>query len=886
MLRLLLITDKFILTMLSLGAFLACTTLYATDLQWALPAGLLSLMLKLRHLAAVALLSTLAGVAPIAPSQELPSPLDPARNLANAPMALHAALPEEYIWTAGDVTAQRRDHGKFPWNRPDLRVGPHMFRGKFRLAELPAVATLYVAGPREAHVFLNGRRLDDFYLNIDAPIGFHVFHTAATAALRRGDNVLAIQAIRGRGMVSGAASVATQQLAYGEILAAKIVPARFGVEAPALIVSNIAWRSATNSPDKLDDHWSEPGFDDSTWRPAESLGAVESNVDFLQWSADAGMYGWPGYLGTSPALRTFSLNASAVTHVFSGRAILTNLASLTSANSNAPFTVTNSGGAELSDAEEPSILLDFGREVAGRLFVESAAPADATLSIAYGESEIEALATGLTGGQQGGNYLGTNLLHVPANGVARGPKSGFRYVRIRFLHGAQVTAFKSIRVEGIYYPVTYAGSFESSDPLLNRIWEVGAYTAHLCMQDGIWDAVKRDRGRWAGDLDIEGRVISTVFGDHFLTEETLRALVPPQGTHVNGIPSYSALWITTLENLYQHSGDKVFLLSQRKALLGLLATMDSGLTADGMFDNAKHQWLFVDWAPGLYAYTPQSRIGTQFQYIRGYRAAAILLRAMDDAEDAARYDAQADRVLNAIQTLRDGNGATYGYTWQLNAMASLVDRPKAPRLLWSEVLSHIKQDTPGDQVISPYFNAYVLDAMAITGHRREALNWIRTYWGGMLAEGATSFWESYDLRWPKTNPHLSLQADGTSGYFVSLAHGWSSGPTAWLAENVLGITPSSPGYDTVDIHPNLLDLDYAGGTVPTPHGIITIHIDKQKGIELDLPPGIVSARVVFAPADSTKVVFLDGQQLLCKGCTDKVPSFEITQSGHHVITAR
>jgi len=108
----------------------------------------------------------------------------------------------------------------------------------------------------------------------------------------------------------------------------------------------------------------------------------------------------------------------------------------------------------------------------------------------------------------------------------------------------------------------------------------------------------------------------------------------------------------------------------------------------------------------------------------------------------------------------------------------------------------------------------------------------------MLAEGATSFWESYDLRWPKTNPHLSLQADGTSGYFVSMAHGWSSAPTAWLIENVLGITPASPGYDTVNIRPNLLGLKYANGSVPTPHGTIAIRVDEEMGIDLDLPGGV------------------------------------------------
>ncbi len=799
------------------------------------------------------------AVAVTACAQEFSTPLDPTRNLPARSAPNRALLPEQYIWTAGDVTVRRSDHNKFPWNRPDLRAAPHYFRAHFRVGTLPEAATVYIAGPREAHVFLNGQRLDDFYFNPDAPIGFHVFHASATNALRLGDNVLAIEAIRGRGVVSATNSVATQQLAYGEVLAAKIAPARFDVETSAIVISDTNWRSIAGTAEQPASNWYEPGFDDSAWQPAESLGPIESNVDFFQWCADAGMYGWPGYQGISPVLRTFSLPPVAVTHIFTGRSQFSNLASLARDNAPDPFTVTNRTTTKSTDADAPSLLLDFGREVAGRLLVESASPADATLSVAYGESEIEALATGLTPDQQGGNYLGTNILEIPANGIARGPKSGFRYVRIRFLASAPVTAFKSIRVEGIEYPVTYAGSFESSDPLLNRIWETGAYTAHLCMQDGVWDAVKRDRGRWAGDLDVEGRVISTAFGDRTLMEATLHALGPSDGGHVNGIPSYSALWITSLANLYQHSGDKAFVASEREDLLRILAIMDSSLDARDLFDNAKHQWLFVDWAPGLYAYTPDARIGTQLQYIRGYRAAATLFRALGDTANSQRYDAQADKALAAVRTLRDANAATYGTTWQLSALATLDDNPQTASAIWTDVLSHVKQDSPTDQVISPYFNSYVLDAMAATDHRREALDWIRTYWGGMLAEGATSFWESYDLRWPKTNPHLSLQADGTSGYFVSLAHGWSSGPTAWLTENILGITPAGPGYDTVNIRPNLLGLDFANGSVPTPHGTISIRIDKQKGIDLDLPAG-VEAHIEYG--DHTRVVRTSGHVTL------------------------
>ncbi|WP_373694145.1 hypothetical protein [Edaphobacter paludis] len=93
---------------------------------------------------------------------------------------------------------------------------------------------------------------------------------------------------------------------------------------------------------------------------------------------------------------------------------------------------------------------------------------------------------------------------------------------------------------------------------MNHIWETGAYTAHLCMQDDVWDAPKRDRGRWSGDLDISGRVISDVFGDSLLLEDTLRNLITGPDRTTTGIPDYTGLWITTLYDLYLHSGDRAF----------------------------------------------------------------------------------------------------------------------------------------------------------------------------------------------------------------------------------------------------------------------------------------------------------------------------------------
>ncbi|SEG52985.1 alpha-L-rhamnosidase [Bryocella elongata] len=788
-------------------------------------------------------------------AQSTEKPLDPWQNHSSTGEIRKKDLLEEFVWTAGDVTVKRADRSHYSWAKTGLRLEHHIFRGHFDLQSVPQFGTLFIAGPRYAKVFLNGKLLGSNSTNPEAPINFRVFHFDVGTALRKGDNVLAVEAIRGRGVVTGAGSEALHQFGYGEVFAAKLLAGRFGNDdAPPLVVTNSTWRSIAE-PKK--DDWQSPAFDDSAWPRVESLGSIDGNIEFRQWSVDAGMYGWPGYTGMSSFLRAIPIAAVRVTRTYDGEGQLQHVEAITQEHAVAPFTVELTA-PHPTDEQAPAMLVDFGKEIAGRLVIDSGSDQDATLSIAYGEDEMEAMATGLTPGQRGGNYLGTNLLDVPANGRARGPKSAFRYVRITFLRGAPRIPFRSIHAEAITYPVKYEGGFESSDARLNRIFATAAYTAHLCMQDDIWDAPKRDRGRWAGDLDVEAGTILGVFGDTFALEDTLRHLADDTapGQAVNGIGGYTAQWITTLAKVYEASGDVAYVRSEHDALRKLLATMDGSLDAQtGLLRRDSKGWGFVDWAPGLYGATDDTFRGSTLEFLRAYEAAPALLRAAGDEAAAKQYEQRAQTMREAARkTFLDLVTHTVGTTWQINSMAVLTNlAPEDNDAIWSQVLAHVKQDTPQDQVISPYFNAYVLDAMSATGHQRTALDWIRTYWGGMLDEGATSFWESYDLRWPKSDPHLSLQADGTSGYFVSYAHGWASWPAPWLQQNVLGVRATSPGYASVDVHPNLLGLEYAHGSVATPHGPIAVSLDHAKAWTMDLPAGIERARV-FLPGKSEPAI--------------------------------
>lgn len=772
-------------------------------------------------------------------------PLDPGRDLTSLPAPRPAILPEQFIWTRGDAAAldpalQTRVRGQ------DDKTAPHYFRRSFSLAHIPREATLYLAGPRAATVYLNGKLVMHIGDTPSLGKGLHVYTADVHADLLRGRNTLAIMAVRGHSSLHTAASAQINQVTYGEVLVAKIVPRSQGVVATPLVISDGGWRS-TLAPQGT---WFAPDFDDSAWPTVQTLGAIGSKSGFLQWNADAGLYDWPGYAGISSFLRTFTMPVAGV-EALSARPRFRNTESLLNHASHNHLIVMpqTSGGTK----EAPALLLDFGKELNGRLHLVSASDVPVTVSASYGESRKEAMQH---------PYLGVRKIFVPAHGTAYGPKSGFRYIYLSFPNASTGISFSTIDTEAIAYPVHYRGSFTSSDPLLNTIWATGAYTAHLCMQDSIWDGVKRDRGRWMGDLDVTGRVINDVFADHMLMEATMRDLIGPSPVQrdVNTIPGYSALWITGEADFYRHSGDRLYLQSLHPQLLQLLGIMDQELDSDGLFVNAQRRKLFVDWSADFHSDTPEARAATHFEFYRAYQDAAYLLDQLGDTSNAERYRHQAAKLRRAADGhLFNPATGTYGSRWQTNAMAVVSNAASAADYdaIWRNVLSRIDEQTPDAPVITPYYGYYVLSAMARTGHRREALDWMRHYWGGMIAEGATSFWESYDPRWPKRDFHAHLQADNKTGYYVSLAHGWSSGPTAWLMEEILGIHATAAGFREVTIRPDLAGLKWARGSEPTPRGLITVDV-RQGSTIITIPTGTV-ARVLVPINGSGRAVLSNGR---------------------------
>ena len=150
--------------------------------------------------------------------------------------------------------------------------------------------------------------------------------------------------------------------------------------------------------------------------------------------------------------------------------------------------------------------------------------------------------------------------------------------------------------------------------------------------------------------------------------------------------------------------------------------------------------------------------------------------------------------------------------------------------------------------------SYYLLKVAAARDMSGALSVLEEYYGAMLKLGATTFWEDFDIAWAenasaideipeegKTDIHGDNGAFCYKGFRHSLCHGWSSAPTAFLAEEVLGIRISEPGCKKIRIAPRLGNLEWAEGKYPTPYGTVTVSCKNLGGeikTEWTAPPEI------------------------------------------------
>ena len=117
-----------------------------------------------------------------------------------------------------------------------------------------------------------------------------------------------------------------------------------------------------------------------------------------------------------------------------------------------------------------------------------------------------------------------------------------------------------------------------------------------------------------------------------------------------------------------------------------------------------------------------------------------------------------------------------------------------------------------------------MEALCKLGEQEQVMREMKAYWGGMLSEGATTFWEKYNPT-DKGADHLAMYG---RPYGKSLCHACGASPIYLLGRYYLGVSPTKPGYEEYEVRPSLGGLKWIEGDVPTPFGKIHIRMDKKR----------------------------------------------------------
>jgi hypothetical protein len=87
-----------------------------------------------------------------------------------------------------------------------------------------------------------------------------------------------------------------------------------------------------------------------------------------------------------------------------------------------------------------------------------------------------------------------------------------------------------------------------------------------------------------------------------------------------------------------------------------------------------------------------------------------------------------------------------------------------------------------------------------------------------------------------------------------MAHGWSTGVLPALTNELLGVTPTGPGFSTWTVEPHPGSVSWAQGQVPTPHGPLTVQWQQTADrftLHVNAPKG-TRGKAVIPVAGGTK----------------------------------
>ncbi len=415
------------------------------------------------------------------------------------------------------------------------------------------------------------------------------------------------------------------------------------------------------------------------------------------------------------------------------------------------------------------------------------------LQITVGELPQEVIAADEPySGTLNGSWLQKEIINIddlPCDVVLPRRYSG-KYIRFDMKNVPGTLKFSNIRFIARSAEDFLPPPPENLPPLLQQIDQVSCRTLRNCMQHSFEDGPKRDRRLWLGDLrlqamvnkvtyrrfDIVARCIYLLAGTLLPDGEVCGCVIehpsPRRGCHTH---DYTMLFPLLLLEHCRWSGDlsigeELFDLAEYQLKL-MERFFDNGLFV-GISAPFK-DWFFVDHDLEL-----DRQAAMQGHAITGYHSLVKLALMLGKVDKAAEFNAKADLLVSvareklynpATGLVESGDKRQISYASQIWMIIAGVLTPQEGR----KALLTVEKTPEALKPSSPYMFHYLLEAWEKCGGKEHILSLISDYYGGMVKNGADTFWEVYRPGEPFFSPYEDIRMNsachawsGTASYFL------------------------------------------------------------------------------------------------------------------------
>jgi hypothetical protein len=552
----------------------------------------------------------------------------------------------------------------------------------------------------------------------------------------------------------------------------------------------------------------------------------------------------------------------------------------TSGSVSAPGNVLSGQSTRISGANS-YLVLDFGADVGGLVTLRFAGTSGAGQQVGLAFSESSLYVGENSDLSSGAAFSGTGTdgaLHTTVDGAgtytvpADKLRGGFRYLTVFLSSGGWVdldgVSLAFTAAPGMADPAAYPDYFSSNDDLLNRIWAAGAYTVQLDTidprQGRVWpapasgwendgtvgvggsvlvDGAKRDRSVWPGDMGVSLPTEYVSTDDVASARNSLTTLYQHQNTSTGeleyggpefnfyGSDTYHTWTLIGTATYYTYSGDKSWLDSVWSGYRLGMGFITGKVDGTGLLNVTGTS----DWARDGQG---GENIEANALLYQALTTGATLATVEGDSADASAWRQRAATLKAAANTLlwnpsvglyrdnpsstvypQDGNSLAvwYGLT---DSQAKNTSIARTSQARWNQYGARTPEKANGG-AIGTFPGSMEVQAHFAAGDDAAALALIRREWGYMLTSPngtGSTFWEGY-------------LADGSFDYggtYMSLAHGWATGPTSALTFSVLGLMPTAADghYGFV---PHAGDLTHVEGDITLPQGQVKGSWDYASG---------------------------------------------------------